>query len=104
MGGGGACVLIMGPRQPSRRAACVRGEGEGAGKVVEQQLGNPCSSFSSPSPLLCIRRGFDKNLTLGNAIQYVKIYVRSPFDCCRLIWCFICLFLWANECFMVLFI
>ena len=48
------------------------GEGEGAGKVVEQQLGalgNPCSSFSSPSPLLCIRRGFDKNFTLGNAIQ-----------------------------------
>jgi hypothetical protein len=72
MGGGGARVLITGPRQPSRRAACVRGGGEGAGKVVEQQLGalgNPCSSFSSPSSLLCIRRGFDKNFTLGNAIQ-----------------------------------
>ena len=44
----------------------------GAGKVVEQQLGalgNPCSSFSSPSSLLCIRRGFDKNFTPGNAIH-----------------------------------
>ena len=73
MGGGGTCVLITGPRQPSRRAACVKGGGgEGAGKVVEQQLGalgNPCSSFSSPSSLLCIRRGFDKNFTPGNAIQ-----------------------------------
>ena len=48
------------------------GEGEGEGKVVEQQigaLGNPCSSFSPPSSLLCIRRGFDKNFTPGNAIQ-----------------------------------
>ena len=47
-------------------------EGEGEGEVVEQQtraLGNPCSSFSSPSSLLCIRRGFDKNFTLGNAIH-----------------------------------
>jgi len=52
----------------------VGGEGGGAGKVVEQQLGalgNPCSSFSPPSPLLCVRRGFDKNFTLGNAIQKV---------------------------------
>ncbi len=49
-------------------------EGEGAGKVVEQQLGalgNPCSSFSSPSPLLFIRRGFDKNFTSGGAIHLV---------------------------------
>jgi hypothetical protein len=75
--GGGACVLITGPRQPSRRAACVkRGGGEGAGKVVEQQLGalgNPCSSFSSPS-LLCIRRGFDKNFTPGNAIHLLTLF------------------------------
>ncbi len=51
------------------------GGGEGAGKVVEQQLGalgNPCSSFSSPSSLLCIRRGFDKNLILGDAIQFLQ--------------------------------
>jgi hypothetical protein len=51
---------------------CEGGGGEGAGRVVEQQLGalgNPCSSFSSPSSLLCIRRGFDKNFTPGNAIQ-----------------------------------
>ena len=44
----------------------------GEGKVVEQQigaLGNPCSSFSSSSPWLCIRRGFDKNFTLGSAIH-----------------------------------
>ena len=39
------------------------GEGEGEGEVVEQQiraLGNPYSSFSSSSSLLCIRRGFDE--------------------------------------------
>jgi hypothetical protein len=44
-------------------AQCVGGEGEWEGEVVEQQiraLGNPYSSFSSPSPLLCIRRGFAK--------------------------------------------
>ena len=48
------------------------GEEKGAGKVVEQQtgaLGNPCSSFSSSSPSLCIRRGFDKIFTLGDAVQ-----------------------------------
>ncbi len=52
---------------------CVGGEGEGEGKVVEQQtgaLGNPRSSFSSSSSSLCIRRGFDKNFTLGSAVQY----------------------------------
>ncbi len=50
----------------------MRGEGEGEGKVVEQQtgaLGNPCSSFSSSSSSLCIRWGFDKIFTLGNAVQ-----------------------------------
>jgi hypothetical protein len=59
----------------------VGGEGEGEGKVVEQQigaLGNPCSSFSSSSPLLCIRRGFDKNFTLGSAI---KVYI---FGCSKI--------------------
>jgi hypothetical protein len=48
------------------------GKGEGEGKVVEQQtgaLGNPRSSFSSSSSLLCIRWGFDKIFTLGNAVQ-----------------------------------
>ncbi len=52
------------------------GEGEGEEKVVEQQmgaLGNPCSSFSSSSHLLCIRRGFDKNFTLGSAAQWEYI-------------------------------
>ena len=55
---------------------CEGGGGEGAGRVVEQQLGalgNSCSSFSSPSSLLCIRRGFDKNFTPGNAIQFLPI-------------------------------
>jgi hypothetical protein len=50
----------------------VWGEEEGEGKVVEQQtgaLGNPCSSFSSSSSSLCIRWGFDKIFTLGNAVQ-----------------------------------
>ncbi len=60
------------------------GEGEGEGRVVEQQigaLGNPCSSFSSSSPLLCIRRGFDKNFTLGSAVQMLNMehfYMNEP--------------------------
>jgi hypothetical protein len=57
----------------SASARCVWGEeGKGEGKVVEQQagaLGNPRSSFSSSSSSLCIRRGFDKIFTLGNAVQ-----------------------------------
>jgi hypothetical protein len=57
----------------SAGARCVRGgEGEGEGEVVEQQtraLGNPCSSFSSSSSSLCIRRGFDKTSILGLAVQ-----------------------------------
>ncbi len=51
------------------------GEGEGEGEVVEQQtraLGNPCSSFSSSSSSLCTRRGFDKNSTLGSAVQVAR--------------------------------
>ncbi len=62
----GGCVLITQPQaiqQP--RSVCGGGEGEGEGEVVEQQtraLGNPCSSFSSSSSSLCIRRGFDKNI------------------------------------------
>ena len=50
----------------------VWGEGEGEGKVVEQQigaLGNPCSPFSSSFSLLCIQRGFDKNPTLGSVVH-----------------------------------
>ncbi len=59
----------------------MEGEGGRAGKVVEQQLGalgNPCSSFSPPSSLLCIRRGFDKSFTLGNAIHKLcaKIFTK----------------------------
>ncbi len=58
--------------------------GEGEGEVVEQQtgaLGNPRSSFSSSSPLLCIRRGFDKNFTLGNAVQQQNLkiwHIKDP--------------------------
>ncbi len=51
-------------------AQCVWG---GEGEVVEQQkraLGNPCSSFSSSSSSLCVRRGFDKNSTLGSAVHF----------------------------------
>ena len=57
---------------------CEGGGGKGAGKVAEQQLGalgNPCSSFSSPSSLLCIRRGFDKNFTLGDAIHLGSVHI-----------------------------
>jgi hypothetical protein len=49
-------------------------------------LGNPCSSFSSPSSLLCIRRGFDKNFTPGDAIHHlyfchsVKYGIKSSND------------------------
>ncbi len=47
----------------SAGAQCVGGgKGEGEGEAVEQQtraLGNSCSSFSSSSSSLCIRRGFD---------------------------------------------
>ena len=53
------------------------GKGEGEVKVVEQQigaLGNPCSSFSSSSSLLCIRRGFDKNFTLGSAVHIICLF------------------------------
>jgi hypothetical protein len=57
-------------QQSARRVRA--GERGGEVKVVEQQigaLGNPRSSFSSSSPLLCIRRGFDKNFTLGSAVH-----------------------------------
>jgi hypothetical protein len=70
---GGGCVLITQPQAIQQaRGVCGGGEGEGEGKVVEQQtgaLGNPRSSFSSSSSSLCIRRGFDKNFTLGSAVQ-----------------------------------
>ena len=70
--GGGICPDNAAPGN-SAGARCVwGGEGEGEGKVVEQQigaLGNPCSSFSSSSSSLCIRWGFDKIFTLGNAVQ-----------------------------------
>jgi hypothetical protein len=61
---------------------CGGGEGEGEGKVVEQQigaLGNPCSSFSSSSPSLCIRWGFDTIFTLGNAVQVLTENLRLFF-------------------------
>ena len=59
------------------------GEGEGEGKVVEQQtgaLGNPRSSFSSSSSSLCIRWGFDKIFTLGNAVQ--ALFRKFPMVVC----------------------
>jgi hypothetical protein len=59
--GGGACPDNAAPGNAAG-AQCVGGKGEG-GEVGEQQiraLGNPCSSFSSSSSSLCIRRGFDK--------------------------------------------
>jgi hypothetical protein len=37
-----------------------RGEGGEAGEQQMRAPGNPYSSFSSSSPSLCIRRGFDK--------------------------------------------
>ncbi len=59
---GGMCPDNAAPGNAAG-AQCVGGEGEGEGEVVEQQiraLGNPYSSFSSSSSLLCIRRGFDE--------------------------------------------
>jgi hypothetical protein len=73
MGGGGACPDNAAPGNAAG-AQCVGGKGDG-GEVGEQQiraLGNPCSSFSSSSSLLCIRRGFDKNSALGSAVQVGK--------------------------------
>jgi len=68
----GGCVLITQPQAMQQARSVWGGEGEGEGEVVEQQtraLGNPCSSFSSSSSSLCIRRGFDKNSTLGSAVH-----------------------------------
>ncbi len=48
--GGGMCPDKAAPGNPAGARCVWRGEGEGEGKVVEQQigaLGNPCSSFSS---------------------------------------------------------
>jgi hypothetical protein len=70
----GGCVLITQPQAMQQARSVCGGEGE----AVEQQtraLGNPCSSFSSSSSSLCIRRGFDKNSTLGSAVQ-------DPFHMC----------------------
>jgi hypothetical protein len=66
------CPDNAAPGNPVGARRVWGGEGEGEGKVVEQQtgaLGNPRSSFSSSSSSLCIRRGFDKIFTLGNAVQ-----------------------------------
>ena len=70
-GGGEMCPDNAAPGNPAGARCVWRGEKGGEGKVVEQQiaLGNPFSSFSSSSSLLCIRRGFDKNFTLGSAVQ-----------------------------------
>ncbi len=74
--GGGMFPDNPAPGNPAGVRCVWRGEGGGEGKVVEQRigaLGNPCSSFSSSSSLLCIRRGFDKNLTLGSGVQNIII-------------------------------
>ncbi len=56
-------------------AQCVGGgKGGGVGEQQIRALGNPCSSFSSSSSSLCIRRGFDKNSTLGSAVQIVFVF------------------------------
>ncbi len=72
---GGGRVLITQPQAIQQARGVFGGlEGEGEGKVVKQHtgaLGNPRSSFSSCSSSLCIRRGFDKNFTLGSAVQYL---------------------------------
>ncbi len=68
---------------PGNPAGARCGGGEGAGKVVEQQtgtLGNPRSSFSSSSSSLCIRWGFDKIFTLGNAVHFLLILYFSSRD------------------------
>ncbi len=81
---GGMCPDNAAPGNPAG-ARCVGGRGEGEGKVVEQQtgaLGNPRSSFSLSSSSLCIRQGFDKNFTLGSAVQLIsndKNRVRKQF-------------------------
>ncbi len=51
--------------------------GKGGGEAGEKQIrapGNPYSSFSSSSSLLCIRRGFDKKLLLS-AVPYIRFDV-----------------------------
>jgi hypothetical protein len=66
------CPDNAAPGNPAGARCVWEGWGEGEGKVVEQQtgaLGNPLSSFSSSSSSLCIRRGFDKNFTLGSAVH-----------------------------------
>ncbi len=66
------CPDNAAPGNPAGARCVCGGRGEGEGKVVEQQigaLGNPCSPFSSSFSLLCIRRGFDKNPTLGSAVH-----------------------------------
>ena len=73
-GGGGMCPDNAAPGNPAGARRVWGGKGEGEGKVVEQQtgaLGNPRSSFSLSSSSLCIRWGFDKIFTLGNAVQGV---------------------------------
>jgi hypothetical protein len=68
--GGGGCVLITQP-QAMRQVRSVWGEkGGGVGEQQIRALGNPCSSFSSSSSSLCIRRRFDKNSTLGSAVHF----------------------------------
>ncbi len=78
--GGGRCPDNAVPGSPVGARRVEGGEGGGGGDVVEQQigaLGSPCSSFSSSSPLLCIRRGFDKNFTLGSAIHLLCENVKA---------------------------
>ena len=56
---------------------CGGGKGGGVGEQQIRALGNPCSSFSLSSSSLCIRRGFDKNFTLGSAVQTVENNVQG---------------------------
>ena len=65
---GGMCPDNAAPGNAAG-AQCVGGKRGGVGEQQIRALGNPCSSFSSSSSSLCIRRGFDKNSTLGSAVH-----------------------------------
>jgi hypothetical protein len=70
----GGCVLITQPQAMQSRAVCGGGKGGGVGEQQIRALGNPCSSFSLSSSSLCIRRGFDKNSTLGSAVHIYTLH------------------------------
>ncbi len=58
--GGGTCPDNAAPGNAAGAQCGGKGGGEEVGEQQIRVLGNPCSSFSSSSSSLCIRRGFDK--------------------------------------------